>query len=125
MSGGARFRDRHDGINGKPRGSFDQEGGAPPPSQGGGSPRHLQGTQNMKTIYFILMAGLSTSAVAANGQHHAAPAPRANQYYGAVHMQAPGETALAWPRYSPSGTEDREGLGADPRAPEGPGNVDE
>ena len=79
----------------------------------------------MKTVYIFLMAGLSTSAVAANGQHYAPPAPRAHHYLSAVHMQAPGETTLVWPRYSPSGTEDREGLGADPRAPEGPGNVDE
>jgi hypothetical protein len=73
----------------------------------------------------LLGAGLLTScAVAAKDYRHAKQHARADQFYGVYHNLSPvfvPSTANP-PDFDLSGTRGRDGLGASPFHPEGPGN---
>lgn len=77
-----------------------------------------------------VMMGLAAAALAATigaadaQQRYAAPNP-GDQYYGVKALPASPVAPSRWDRahFDRSGTRGREGLGATPMRPEGPGNV--
>jgi hypothetical protein len=85
-----------------------------------------QGDKIMKTVGIAFFGALLASgAVAAKDVPHARPALNERQFYG-LHQNPSGATTPGRNDFSDfdhSGTEGREGFGASPFNPEGPGNV--
>ena len=81
----------------------------------------------MKILKLALLgAGLLTScAVAAKDYPHAKQPARADHFYGVYHNPSPRfvPSTADPPEFDLSGTRGRDGLGATPFHPEGPGNV--
>jgi hypothetical protein len=77
-----------------------------------------------KAVIMGLAAATLTASIGAVGaqQRYAAPG---DQYYGAPAIPNPQIAPSRWDRarFDRSGTRGREGLGASPMRPEGPGNV--
>jgi hypothetical protein len=74
----------------------------------------------------LAFAGLASIIALGTASAQQAYQPRANQYYG-LYQQNPGGGPSAMGndnnRFDRSGTRGREGLGASPYHPEGPGNA--
>jgi hypothetical protein len=83
-------------------------------------PHRLEGDDAVKilSIAFIGMALVMPGAVVAKDASHAAPPANADQYYGLYQNQS-----QAIGTFDHSGTIGRDGRGANPFHPDGPGNV--